>query len=202
MSKFVLAVVLAATFFACSKPLDNNQEVIAKETPKVLQEDANKDLKILSSRYGSDIFDDLYEELSQKEPDLTKINLAIASLKATYMDSLELFDKYKSKSLSYYSSAELKIQDMQDSTLRMQMMKLIKNSAQNFSDKISRLESLESDISSKFNSISDHYTMVKVLRTLSLIEKYQNDYLVNNASLLNVIKQQNKIISELKRLAK
>ncbi len=192
----MLAILLAS----CSHEIPKQQEVLNQETPKILQEEKSE-IKIRSS-YESDLLEELYAELSEKNPNLKKINDQIEKHNGAFSDSLTPLKEHKGKSQTYYYSAHHKIGAIKDSTLRVAMMKMVKLSEMNFNNKLMPLEKLAQTISDNSVTIGDQYNVLKIVTTLKSMQKFQKDFMVNGKSLLNVIKEQEQIIAELKKLAK
>jgi hypothetical protein len=199
--KHIIVTAAAILMFACNNNIPQQDKPVMQETPKVLQEES--DVKSSFKRsYGSDLFEELYAELSEKDPDLKALNQGLEKHWETHKDSLQPFDSYKEKSKRYYRSAGQKLENINDSTLRLSMSKLMKLSEMTFDNRIMGIERLIQTISENNISLNDHHIALKMVATLKSIEKFQKDGMVGTDDLKNVIKEQNKLIAELQKKAK
>ena len=192
-------MAVAILMLACSQQTPPQQNAVAKqETPKVLTGESS-DIKMSYKRweYGSDLFDELYDELSEKDPDLKAINERLEKHYQTLKDSLEAFDVYTDKSVDYYHQAVAKLENISDSTLKINMEALLRSSERLFENRIAALQKLTQAISDNNISLKDRYMVLKVVTTLKSIEKFQKETLPDNRELKNVIKEQDKLLAEM-----
>jgi hypothetical protein len=181
----------------CGEKRTNNKPV-EQETPKALQD--NK-LAIKSySRSGTDMIDELYQELVDKSPELKKLedDLGIINSKASDLETN--FNAYNQKSNSYYYSANEKTSAITDSLLRKKILAIITNNKNLYDNKTASVNSLRKLISDNSSTIKDSYSVLKIVLTLQLIEKYQNDNLPDKKNFKDIIKEQEKLIQREVRL--
>ncbi len=144
------------------------------ETPKALQ-DKNSSVAILSKRSYNDMVEDLYNELADKTPELKDIETRIAKIWGSKDDSTASFDEYDQKIQSYFNSASAHILQIKDSSLNEKMRLLIWNSLADYNLKISAHSKLLSEITVGTATLGDLHTILKIISTLPLIIKYEND---------------------------
>ena len=187
----LVAVFILATLFSCNYTRPKNSQ--QPETPKALQDKSGE--SFLSKRsYNDDLVESLYNELSDKTPELKALENSIDKLREDKADSLESFNKYKEKTNSYYNSANNHITSIKDSILRDKIKQLIDNSLLKYNSKIILHNNLLSTINTKEITLSDLHNALKLIKTLTLIEKYQSDNLPPLKSLQNVNKEYDKTI--------
>ncbi len=190
-TKIVISTVLVLTLASCNngRVQDNPKE----STPKAL-EDKTSSYEIVSGRGNIDLVENLYDELVSKNIELRKLESEINDLNESQLDSTRLFKKFNEKNQSYFSSADQHISEIKDSLLRDKMKVLIVNNLAKYSLYTARHNQLLEIIEDKSLTISDIHHSLKILKTLPLIEKYQQDYLPNTKSLEGYIKRQEETI--------
>ena len=196
-TKSFFLILLTFTMFSCGEKRTNNKPV-EQETPKALQD--NK-LAIKSySRSGTDMIDELYQELVDKSPELKKLedDLGIINSKASDLETN--FNAYNQKSNSYYYSVNEKTSAITDSLLRKKILAVITNNKNLYANKTASVNSLRKLISDNSSTIKDSYSVLKIVLTLQLIEKYQNDNLPDKNDFKDIIKEQEKLIQREGRL--
>jgi hypothetical protein len=196
MTKTTIHIFTIFTFsiflLSCNGKQKENSPETKQETPKALQED-ELDTKSYS-RSNSDLTEELYQELVDKTPALKNLEDDLSAFRTEPYDINEKFNKYDSKSKSYYSSVNSKAATIKDSLLRQKIIDLITNSNDHYTHKTAELNSLLQQISQKTSTLDDHHTVLKIVLTLPLIEKYQNDNQPANKEFKDLIKNQVKLI--------
>jgi hypothetical protein len=189
--KSFFIILLSLTMFSCGEKRTENKPT-EQETPKALQDD-KLDIKSYS-RSKSDLAEALYLELVDKSPELKKLEDDLVSLNSQASDLETKFNTYNQKSDSYYSSAKEKTTAITDSLLRQKIIALITNSQNLYASKTASVNSLRKLISDNSSTINDSYSALKIVLTLQLIEKYQNDNLPDKKDFKEFIKDQEKLI--------
>jgi hypothetical protein len=174
---FILIILTVASCDNSRTPEKSNPE-----TPRAL-EDKNSSYEIVSKRGSDDLVEDLYNELADKTPELKELENQIENLNKSKSDSTYLFNKYNRKNQSYYNTADSHIDQMKDTALRDKLKLLISSSQTKYNSTISRHSDLLNLIEAKTSTLNDLHEILKVTRTLPLIEKYQNDNLPKTKSL-------------------
>ena len=178
-----LTIIAALTVFAlpsCNPPTAEDKP--KTETPKAL-EDESASYEIRSKRGSDDLVENLYGDLVDKTPELKALEYKIDNLYSSKDDSTKSFNRFDLKSLSYYSSAENHVEQIKDSLLKNKMKALIANSLSEYHSAISSHTAILKSIDTKYLALGDLHTMIKIIRTLPLIEKYQQDNLPTIKSL-------------------
>ena len=187
------------TLASCSN--NRTQDKPKQETPKAL-EDKSSTYEIVSKRSYYDLVESLYTELLTKDIDLKKLEDKIDELNKSKSDTTELFDNFNAKNESYFNSAERHIADIKDSLIRDKIKNLVASQLTKYNSRIARHKELLKLIEAKQLTISDLHNVLKIIRTLPLIDKYQKDNLTSTKSFEGYIKQQAEIIKLADTLSK
>lgn len=189
-AKICLSIVVL-TLAACNG--NRKDEKTIPETPKAL-EDKSSSYDVVSKRGNEDLVENLYKELVSKDKDLKKLEDRVRELSSSQSDSTELFDNYNEKNQDYFRSAERHLTDIKDSLVREKMKNLVALQLANYNSRIARHNELVKIIQERQITIADLVTLLKITRTLPLIEKYQKDNLPGTKSLDGYIKEQEAVI--------
>jgi len=191
----ICCIISLIVFFSCGGGHKGKNTSAKQETPKALQDNY---LEIKSySRSGGDLTEELYQELVDKTPALKKLE---DDLKAYYKKPVELqekFNKFDGKSTNYYASAKNTASAISDSLLRNKMTAIIAHSEKLYSGKIEAHNSLLRQISQNEATLNDHHAVLKIILTLPVIEKYQDESMPDTKELKELINQQGKLISKI-----
>lgn len=188
-------------FFMLASCQNNRiQEKPQKETPKALEEKSYYD--VVSGRGGENILEGLYSELVTKDVALKKLEEKLEDLNSSEGDSSASFKRFDSKTLAYFSSAERHVAEIGDSLLRDKMKLLVAGNLTKYKSQIARHDELLKAIEARRMRIADLYIVLKIVKTLPLMEKYQKDNLPETDPLEGFIKQQDRTISMVDSLVK
>ena len=198
-TKIFISTILVLTFASCDNTRIRDKP--KQETPKAL-EDKSSSYELVSKRGYDDLVESLYNELVTKDIDLKKLEDKIDELNKSKNDTTELFDKYNGKNQSYFSSADRHVVDIKDSLLRNKMRIFVTNQLSKYNSRIGKHNELLKIIDAKQMTISDLHNVLKIVRTLPLIDKYQKDNLTDTKSFEGYINQQEKAIQLIDTLSK
>ncbi len=192
-------ILIFITFSSCmdSNPLDDNRQ----ETPQALEEHSSSG-EYLSKSRGVDILESLYDDLAEKTPELKKLELEIDNLKKSKEDSTYSFDQYNGKNQAYFNAANSHLEKIKDSLLRDKMRTLVSHSLKNYDDAILKHTALLKSIEMKTITLNDLHTVVKITKTLTVIESYQNSNLPPIISLAGYLKQLDNTITDINSIKK
>lgn len=190
----ILTVFALVIILSCGRGTDNNNQT-NQETPKALQDD--KPVIKSYSRSGSDLTEELYAELVDKSQTLKNLENDLFAFIPKPNDLKEKFDKYNNKSNSFYNSTDYKLTSITDSLLKKKILAIITTSKNKYAKKTTELNSLLNIISQNGATLNDHHTVMKIVLTLPLIEKYQNDNLPDKKEFIDLIKEQEKLIKRI-----
>jgi len=196
-----LSTYILISFASCKQP--TNQPDPSPGTPAALQEKSHSEIGSFSkSRYEDDLVENLYAELLEKNPELKALEKTIIDLNDQKSDSVTIFDKFDSKNTSYYNSSQQHIGKISDSILRLRVKTIIDNSLNNYNGKIDRHKSLIAMLISKNNTLENLHIVLKIVKTLPMIEKYQSENLPSTKPIEKVIHNFDKAIQQTDTLAK
>jgi predicted transcriptional regulator len=167
--------------------------------PKALEDNSGESYRIgefLSKSGGEDLLEELYQEQVEKRADLKKLETDIETYKQHNQEANSLFASFDNKVADYYSSAYNLDKAVSDSVLRKKIKTIIDESSSHYATKKKGLESLQQLIAKKETTIDDQHTVLKIMLTLPIIEKYQKDNLPSKDQFINVIKLQDKVIAK------
>jgi|APTNR8051073442_1049403.scaffolds.fasta_scaffold00582_11 DNA anti-recombination protein RmuC len=147
-----------------------------------------------SKRGYDDLVENLYKELVSQNMDLKKLEDKIDELQKSKEDTLNLFNQFTQKNQSYFNSVNDHISGIQDSLLRDKTKALIANNLAKYNTSVARHNELLQLIQAKNLTINDLHKILKIVKTLPLMEQYQSDNLPDVKSLEGYIKQQDGVI--------
>ena len=127
-------------------------------------------------------------------PALKKLEDDIDAFEPKPNDIKDKFNKYDSKSNSYYSSSNYKASAISDSLLKAKIISLITASNKKYTNKTAELNSLLKQISKNGATLNDHHSVLKIVLTIPIIEKYQDDNKPSKKEFKDLISEQEKLI--------
>lgn len=166
--KFI--VTIPVLFLLCN--LSCRQQQSPENPPTILRENKVDVSKILAKR-GKDYVEALYEELVSQSDELQELEKEIQDLKKRTADSLEAFKNFNDQNSSYYSAADRKIESIGDSSLRHRIRLLVNESRSHYRDSIAGWNRIDSLIYKRNTSINNLHTILKLVKTLPLLEEFQ-----------------------------
>jgi len=192
LTTYFLMFLFLQVLFSCGKKAEDNSTP-EKEIPGPLQEK-----KSLSNyrNIRSDLTEELYSELVSKSPELNKFEDDLISLSAKPNDVVDKFNTYNNKSEGYYYSAVNKANTINDSILKKRILALISARKDIYTNKTADLNLLLKQIENNSSTLADQHTVLKILLTFPIIEKYQNENLPNKTEFKDLIKQQENFIRQ------
>lgn len=198
-TKIFIATVLVLTLASCDS---NRTQDKAKQGTSEALEDKSSSYEMVSKRGYDDMVESLYNELVSKNTDLKELENKISELNKSKADTTNLFDKFNAKNHSYVASANRHISEIKDTLLRDKMKVLIANNVAKYSSLIAKHTELLKIVEAKNLTISDLHNILKIIKTLPLIYKYQRDNLPGTKSFEGYIKRQDETIKIIDTLIK
>jgi hypothetical protein len=160
--------------FSCGNNIKTKEPAAAQPpVPEALQENSI-DYSISKRSGGSDLVQELYAELAERDPELKAFEDDSYKAMSGPKEGEDL-NNFRSKNNRYYRSAESHAHYISDSVLRKAIVALIKSSAKK--DSISNVpyDKLLERINKNSVSIQDHKNVLMIVSTLPLIEDYQKN---------------------------
>lgn len=193
---FILALILTV-LFSCGDKRTGDNAISKPETPAALKDDL---FEMKSYGRSGDLTEELYEELIAKNPALKKLEDDLDAFEQKPNDLTGKFNQYDYKSKNYYSSATYKASAISDSLLRMKIIELITASNKQYINETAELTTLLKQIHENSTTLGDHYTVMKIVLTLPVIEKYQKENLPEKEQFRKLKKQQEDLIENIDSL--
>ncbi len=192
----ILMVLALAFLLSCGENRQGGDtKHTEKETPKPLQTD---EIAISSFRGKHDLTQELYDELVNKNVDLQKLEKDIEDFNPNVAS--EKFYTYDNKSTNFYNSANEKISSINDSLLKKRILSIILTSENKYHNKTNELNSILKSISQNKLTLNDHHSVLKILLTLPIIEKYQQDSKPDKNEFKSLQIEQQKLIKRIDSL--
>lgn len=192
-------VIACMVMAACGNPKSEHSKAKIPEIPQALQENKKE---VRSYHKTGDLISELYEELldqnselKELEEDIERINGQSGKLSAKVND-------YDNKSEDYYSTASIALSSVNDSALKKRMNEMIEKSNAKYKARTIEINSLLKQIANKEVSMRDHHTVLKILLTLPMIEKYQDISQPDKKEFRTLMQQQEEWIRRAKQLSK
>jgi hypothetical protein len=196
MKNALLIPLMVFILLSCNQK--KQQQAPAPETPKALQESGSAEFSLLSKRgYREDLVENLYAELVSTNPDLKAIEKQISYLDEARTDSIEPFNNFNQKNEEYYNDAHQRLLLLSDSALKNKISLLISNSQSKYNTQIAGHNNLLSLLNSKNIKLRDMHVILKIVKTLPLIEKYQHDNITDKKPIEKTINDFDKTLKKI-----
>ena len=194
----MFTALISLLIISCNQPPQT--EPGKPVTPKALEEKSSE--ISVSGRGNGDILESLYKEIVDKDPDLKELENQVAGLNDHKEDSVEVFNNYKNRNDLYYSTAIAVGGTVKDSVIREKIKTMLTNSRENFTAGMSTPDNLVTRLRNKEISLADMHTLLKITKTLKVIEQYQKDNLPSGKPIESVIKELDQVTRKAETLSK
>jgi hypothetical protein len=196
---FLVAVVFSV---GCKPAPAKDPSTPGAEIPEALKDEKSSSGFLTKSNLRGSMMDNIYDDLTKKDPALQKLEEQLQHFNAGFPDSLKKFNEYANKSTAYYSSANESLNMLKDTVLRNQLRALLADSKSKYMGKISRFSNLMAHIDSNRIKIEDYHTVLKVVTTLPVIEKYQDNTMPDITSTANLANEAQRLRAKTYQLVK
>lgn len=195
---FLTLITAIIIFTSCNeKP---TAQTDSAEMPKALTDKDNGiGYSLKKERY--DLLEQLYDELLQKDTNLKKLEDQIVVVKSSKFDSLSKFQGFNGKNEAYFNSATFQANQITDSVLKKRIQQLIADKQAAYKKKMIQHLALVDTIHVNDKKIADLHRLLKITKTLPMIEQYQNK-LPSTKSMESYIVEQNNVIEKQNRSIK
>jgi hypothetical protein len=181
---------------SCSRKQSNKKT----DTPVSLQN--KKSYSLVSKRGPGDLVENLYSELVSETPALKELEEQIDDLDDRKDDSLSDYKKFTNKNENYYTSAGHHFEAINDSILKEKIKAVINTSKNNYNNSTAGLKTLIDQLNDKENSLKDYHLILKLIKTLPLIEEFQKDHLPSKKPINAVIDDYSQLIQKTESISK
>lgn len=165
----------------------------AQPTPKALTNETSS-YKGISKRSSPDLVEELYGEMVAKNSQLKKLEGNIQMLVEARADSATAFNSYAEKNSSYYYAANSHAGQIADSMLRKKVKDMIASSISDYNALAAKHDALLNTIDTRSTNLKDLHTALKIVKTLTIIRKYQINSLPSIMPIEHYLQQQNETI--------
>lgn len=184
MSKKIFLAVFIFSF-AC-----NNR---SGETPKAL-ENKKSTIEIVTKRGYEDLIESLYTEVVDKDEELKALERNLKGISNQQIDSTSAYLHFDGRNRAYYHSAANHIGSLSDSLLVKKMQELFNDHIKKYNTSVGGYQQLMDSVAYNSKVLSDLQTLIKLFKTLPLIEKYQELNRPDSLSIKGLIRQQEALI--------
>jgi hypothetical protein len=164
--------LLLVLLLSCSENKPHVQQ--QQHVPQALVEQ-NSDVRLFSKRYGNDLVQELYNELLKNNSSLNAFENEVELIPEQKADSLDYYQTFTAKNNEYYSSAEHYITLIKDSVLKNRIKNLLAESKTKLEMSLTQHRNLVTEVEAKDNHLEDLHNAVKLMVTLPVMEKFQQE---------------------------
>ena len=206
MENKLISVLLICTLFLISCSDKNNPKGEAEaqnKTPEVLDNSkADDEIGSFSKRISDDILQQLFEEAINKDTKLKDITTRIDGINQTKSDSLKDYNTYIQNYNEYWSSVNIYINQISDSTLKGEMRNAFNILESNYKKSIAQHTISYDKINVKATILNDQEILMKLLITEPMMKNYQHNKLPDIKRLNRIIVTYDTLINETKPFIK
>lgn len=196
-TRICLLAIGVLTLAACNHHRVQPQPVA--DMPKALEDHSASD-NLISKRGTGDLVESLYGELVGTDAGLKQLETALDALSQSKSDSTNPFHLFDEKSRSYYKAAGQHADQIRDSLLKDEVRQLVADHLAKYNAITARHQELLKSIDTKTAKLEDLHTVLKIVKTLPVIEKYQKDNRPGTTSLEGYSKKQDGAIDDANKL--
>lgn len=182
------ALVIVVSFSACNQTVKDKTVAEKAELPEPLNE-SKGDVSSFKRYASGNMVNAIYIDLVKKTPDLQNLENQLEQFDGSKSDSLAAFNNYAAKVESYYSSADQNLERIDDTVLKERLKTLLAAEKGKYAAKANKYETLIKDIDKENIVMKDYYETLKIVATLPVIVKYQNNNLPDLKSIKAVDEQ-------------
>lgn len=195
MKKTLLICLFTLLIYSCKENNSDKNEIVEKAA-----ENTESSFPIKRMSKSQDILDGIYSELLKNDSKLQKLDSKVLSLQQDKKTIQSMYHDIINNSDDYYLLAENEAKSIRDSTLKKEILELVKNSLGKFNTKKNKYEELQKQANFNYYKIFSFYQALKIRKTLPEIEKYQKANPLKADSLTQFINKQNQLLNELKNI--
>lgn len=186
---------------SCSKENTTAEVIPNNETDKVILKDNEEGSFTRYSKAGEPLIERIYDQLIENDPHLKKLDEDIYRLNKENLDYNNNINNILKKPENYYTDAKSRTKHLKDSLLKKEIIGLIELSEKKFRNNTSSLNEKMKNTRLLYYTINDLYNVFKIKKTLPAIEEFQKT-IQDHQKIDSIIKEQEKLIQELKNLKK
>lgn len=187
------------TLIACSTPVAEDPQL-----PKALQEPGIVDkMDTYSGRSGGeDLVDALFEDVLESDTALMRLLNDIAAQQEAHADSIRDWENFEHKNVSYYEDAAQHAERISDTTARAKLLARLKESIQRYDASAGSARHLDSTYRSRTIVLNNLEELVRIQRTLEMMERYQKERRPDDALLMSELDRLKALESSLRAMVR
>ncbi|MBL7945352.1 MAG: hypothetical protein JNN32_04765 [Flavobacteriales bacterium] len=163
------------TIFACGHTDTADEEVpSALQDPSAVEE-LTGEVKSSFPRlaYGEDLVEKLFADVLEKDTALKSLLEQVDERYDQHGDTVQRYERFNALNDAYYTSAQQHAHTLKDSTERAQQLAVLERSQGALRMRLAEAARLEAMYSASTTRIADLIELIKLQRTLDLMEAYQ-----------------------------
>ncbi len=168
---------------ACSKETPATEQIRSTTTATLVGSTASE------TRMPTDMVDELYSDLTAQNEALADLEKEMAKLRREQAEATQPYMLYNGKSKQYYNDALNLSSAIDDSLLKNSVEVLIKKSEHLFLKRSLKQDQHLAKLTQAYAEVEDNYKALKIILTLDLIEKYQQQKAPATASYQGLIER-------------
>lgn len=167
--------LLTVALFACGRTTTPEDAVPrALQDPSVVEEIA-EDVKSSYPRmgYGDDLVQKLFADVLEKDTALSALLGRLDAQREQHGDTMRAYERFVTLNDAYYGSVERHATGLTDSTARKGQLGRLAQSRMAHDARLAPCVTLQNDYAASASRATDLITLIKLQRTLLLMEEYQ-----------------------------
>ena len=151
---------------------------------------------------GRDLVDELYEQAVKQNDNLESIEDGIGKFYKKREEAIEKYNSFTFYNNRYYTDAKSKAATIADAATKQRAYDLISKSEAGYKAKTADWQNTIAALNANEKELTDLHSLLKIMTTETMIEKYQNTELPNNAKLKEANGDLLKVIEKIKAITK
>lgn len=177
------AILICLYFFSAS--CFYNQSTPDETVPDAFRNKSAIDLDLTYERKTTNIIDKLFKEYLETNPVLKNYIQKFDDLNFKYLKDIHSYNYFNENNVLYYSTAHELANSFTDSVFAQVLINELEKSEAKYLQLTQNHFNILTQINSEKLSINDLISAIKILRTIEIIENYQN----NNLPALDTIQK-------------
>lgn len=179
--RFLLTLILVAMLCGCSAPPAEPAAVpTALQKPGAAQEIKGS----LSGRgYDKDLVDALFADVLERDTALRSLMDDLEDRLSAHGDTMETYRRYEQHNRDYYDAARAHTTQLSDSVEREQQRAILRLSEERYAAAMAATRALDERYDSIRTRTTELVELIKLQRTLQLMERYQQTERPDDAAL-------------------
>jgi hypothetical protein len=155
-----------------------------------------------SYRGGKDLIEEWYGDLVDKDASLEQLEKDIAAIEKRLSELQAKFADYNSVSSEFYSAGFQKATLIRDTSVSNHIKKLLLESQGRYNARTAALNNLMQALSQKNISQHDYHVALKIVKTLPMMEKYQQAYIPGTEEYNSLLNKLNEVVKRMESQVK